>query len=411
MPPTIRRIGFFTLALAGGLVVLAGVGWAIAHEANRGIRSAILHARLGAAVEKALLESGIYIKEGDFARLPDITLEFDEDYTSGTLTIQNHPHLDKALNKLCISSCLEHYVAYQHYLSDDENHYIFELSDSRQQRQLVFNSADVFLTHSREMCGDYELSIDGKNKIPLHNYLIVGQIGSGKTYALYSLILQMLDKSVPYELYFADPKASSLAVLGDAISPVNTAESIEEIVDLLHVFHKKMIQRKAEIKERLSEKLDGTYADFGLTPHVMILDEYASFIAQINAMERKERDAILAPLKTIILEGRQLGFILWIVMQKSDANTISTDIRDNMPGKFVLGQSEKTTYETCFGASAHIPKRRYQPGQGVFAYPGITQADLPRLCHFPTLHFNVLGAVKAAFRGDEPGESQAQPPS
>ena len=270
---------------------------------------------------------------------------------------------------------------------------------------MVFHSADVFLTHSRIMCGDYELFIDGKSKIPLHHLLIVGQVGSGKTYALYSLILQMLDKRVPYQLYFADPKASSLSTLGGVVAPKTTAETIEEIINLLHIFHAAMEKRKAEIKARLSEKLDGTYADFGLPPHVLIFDEYSSFIAHVNTLDRDKKDEVLAMLKAIVLQGRQLGFFLWIVMQKSDASTISTDIRDNLVGRFVLGQSEPTTYETCFGASASIPKRRYTAGQGVFTYSGITTSGHPKPCYFPTLNFDVLGAVKKAILRDESGQT------
>jgi DNA segregation ATPase FtsK/SpoIIIE-like protein len=267
---------------------------------------------------------------------------------------------------------------------------------------MVFRSAEEFFQYSQNRCDEYEMFLDDVNKFPLHHLLLVGQTGSGKTYALYCFILQMLGKYLKYNIYFCDPKASSFSVLGERIAKENTAETIPEIIDLLRRFNSKMQQRKAEVKALLPQKWDGTYADFGLAPHVLIFDEYASFISCINAMDKKIRDEVSALLSEIVLEGRSLGFFAFIVMQKSDAHSLPTFLRDNLVCKIVLGQSERTTYETAFGAeaAAHVPSRKYTPGQGVYTYSGITTKGHPRLCGFPVLDFDVLDAVKASSCGD-----------
>ena len=399
LTPIIRQIAMVCLTLAGAIVGMVLLVWMVKHGIHKGARHAFLHAHILAGVRRALLEARYYIEEGKgsrkVARLPRLKLTLAKDCTSGVLRMENHVRFEKRYETIPLSSCLGHFIVDQHYLTNCQNEIIFEISDSRAQRQIVFDTADEFLEFSEDY-GDYELFLDGTSKIPLHHSLIVGQVGSGKTYALYSLILQMLWKSIPYELYFADPKASSLAVLGDKVSEVNTAESEAEIIDLLHTFHGAMVRRKSKVKARLHKKLDSTYADFGLSPHVLIFDEFASFKASMDNMDKKAQAEVWGLLKTIVLEGRQLGFFLWIVMQKSDATAIPTDIRDNLVTKIVLGQSEPTTYETAFGASAaaNIPNRKYLPGHGVFTSSGVTNQGHPKLCYFPTLHFDILKAVE-----------------
>lgn len=65
-------------------------------------------------------------------------------------------------------------------------------------------------------------------------------------------------------------------------------------------------------------------------------------------MEKKKCDEVMRLLSRIVLKGRQLGFFLWIVMQKSDAILLPTNLRENPPVKFVLGNAEKKTYTTAF---------------------------------------------------------------
>ncbi|MED0866761.1 hypothetical protein [Bacillus safensis] len=92
-----------------------------------------------------------------------------------------------------------------------------------------------------------------------------------------TLILQMLAKNVQYNIYFADPKNSSLAVLGERISSESTATSVENIIKLLQSFNEMMEVRKVEIKDKLNTKLEATYADFQYEPYIFIFDEFVSF--------------------------------------------------------------------------------------------------------------------------------------
>lgn len=196
-----------------------------------------------------------------------------------------------------------------------------------------------------------------------------------------------------YNMYFADPKGSSLAVLGAAISEERTAVDFSDIVNLLNEFVNQMQGRKNEMKELLKSQLDADYSTFNLSPSIFIFDEYASFAAILAAKDKKVRDEVKSLLYEIILQGRQLGFFLVLAMQKSDATLLETALRDNLPLKMVLGNAEQQTYITAFG-HADIPNRHYAVGEGVFTEP--TLAPEPKLVQCPYCNFDVLQAVRRA---------------
>jgi len=160
---------------------------------------------------------------------------------------------------------------------------------------------------------------------------------------------------------------------------------------LLEQFHEKMQERKIELKERLNEKLDADYRYWNLPANILIIDEYSGFQSAVNTMEKKTRDKVSMMIRDIVLQGRQLGFVLWIVMQKSDSTDLSTNTRSNLLWKVVLGNATRTTYLTAFEESANLPVRNFGCGQGLYSYQGITRE--PQVISFPTLNFDILSAV------------------
>lgn len=367
--------------------------WAIRNKLIKGIKYSYLHYITMLRIRQAFLDANYFNKRiyfnKEIANLPKIKVEFDNSFSKGKLFIENI-NINKNIGEVNISFALNRFIVDRSYLSNDENYYIFEIYDSNINHQLHFNYLEDFVQKTNEF-DDYTLFVDKSTSMTLYGALFVGQTGSGKTYALYSLILQMLNKNISYHIYFADPKNSSLAVLGEKISAENTADDIENIIELLETFNKEMNYRKTEIKEMLNTKLEATYADFNYEPHIFIFDEFASFQTTIQAMEKKKRDKVMKLLSQVVLQGRQLGFFLWIVMQKSDASLLPTSLRENLPVKFVLGNAENQTYITTFGVGADIPIKDFNLGQGVFTCPDI--ANTPKICHFSYLDFDILKAV------------------
>lgn len=259
-------------------------------------------------------------------------------------------------------------------------------------RKLKFNTLQDVKTYADSL-SQYELFVDKYTVLPLSHQLLVGQTGSGKTYALHGYILQMLLKPIKYHLYFCDPKSSSIALLGDSLSPDNTAEDFDGTVALLEKFVSKMNERQIEMKKYLRKKIDGDYRDFGLSPQILIFDEFADFSLFMQTKDKKIRDHINSLISSVVLKGRQSGFFLWIVMQQAGSNNIPTYVRDNLPQKIVLGNAENQTYVTAFGSGTEIPQRKMEIGDGVYTYPAI--ANKPKLCTFPEFGFDVLQALEA----------------
>lgn len=370
--------------------------WAFSNHIGRGVKYAWKHYKLVLGLRKHLLDAGIYTvrKLGAvrWAEIPWITVDFALDFRSGTIWIKNSIQFNDKLNKLDISPSLGRYVVEQAYLTDDENHYCFDFYDSSLERRLVFDRFEAFKAHSDSL-GKYELFIDSYTNLTITHQLIVGQTGSGKSYALHGYLLQMFLKPVVYHLYFADPKASSIALLGERVSPETTADDFDGIVALLETFVSQMQERQRQMKSHLSQKIDGDYRDFGLSPHVLVFDEFADFSLFLQSKDKQTRDRVNSLISSIVLKGRQAGFFLWIVMQQAGSNNIPTFIRDNLPWKVVLGNAEDQTYVTAFGAGVDIPLRKMEAGDGVFTYPAV--ANKPRLCEFPTLDFDILDALEA----------------
>ena len=375
---------------------ITAIFWLLRNQIDKGIRYAWKHYALVYRLRKQLLEAGIYhtkkIGAETCAELPWIAVSFAPDFKSGTVYIKNSIKFHDKLSKVDISPSLGGYVVEQVYLSDDENHYCFDFYDSSLNRRLVFGSFEEFKARS-DSVGEYELFVDKYTELTLTHQLLVGQTGSGKSYALHGYLLQMFLKTGKYHLYFADPKESSIALLGEKVCPDTTACDFDGIAALLERFVSEMQERQAELKKHLSNKIDGDYRDFGLSPHVFLFDEYADFSLLLQTKDKKLRDHVNNLISQIVLKGRQAGFFLWIVMQQAGSNNIPTFIRDNLPWKVVLGNAEDQTYVTAFGAGVEIPLRKMETGEGVFTYPSV--ANRPKLCSFPTLGFDVLEALGA----------------
>lgn len=390
------RLGLLCFLLAGILLTGGAVWWAMAHHLRRGVKYALHHWRLCRGIKRALMEAGYGIPIGEqYYRLPRVKIHFsDKGLTCGIVAIQNHIKTDSSLAAISLSSALGVYVVDAQYIEDDNNYYCYEISDSRIDRQLTFSSYEELSNYSKKQTdkyGPYTLFCDGRNEgIKIRSMLLVGITGAGKSYALMGLIAQLLNWSVPPVMYYADPKGSDIAVLGNALAPERTADDIDGIIELLHNYYNKMLVRKAEMRDKLSGKLGSDFSDFRLPAYIFIFDEYAAFQTSVSK-DKKRRDEVEELLRNVILMGRQLGFFACIAMQKSDSSDIPTAIRDNLPWKICLGNAPATTLMTIFGHAADLPSRHWGKGQGLIYCDGITAA--PRPVSFPTLNFDIFGAL------------------
>lgn len=398
------RLGLLCFLLAAALLAGGAVSWAVAHHLQRGAKYALRHWQLSRSIARALMEAGYGIPIGEqYYRLPRIKIRFDDkSLTSGIVEVQNHIKSDSSLAAVNLSSALGVYVVDAQYIEDDNNYYCYEISDSRIDRQLTFSSYEELSDYSKKQTdkyGPYTLFCDARNEgIKIRSMLLVGITGSGKSYALMGLIAQLRNWPIAPVMYYADPKGSDIAVLGGSLAPERTADDIDGIIDLLRQFYGSMLARKAEMRDKLSGKLGADFTDFRLPAYIFLFDEFAAFQASISR-DKKRRDEVEELLRNVILMGRQLGFYMWIAMQKSDSSDIPTAIRDNLPWKICLGNVPATTLMTIFGRSSDLPSRHWGKGQGLVYCDGITAA--PRPVSFPTLNFDIFGGLTSSVQGSD----------
>lgn len=385
LPALFRRLTIMLLAIFGTLLMFGSIKWLITYKPRKnGLKSAIWLHRITRSLEKQLTDAQIGFVRGDTLKLPKIKLTIDN---NGLLVkIANSIKFDSKLEQIDISASLGGYVVEDRYFSNNKDWLICHCIDMSVDFGYKFASFSAFkaqVAHEDK----YHIMVDQRLTYKLHHSLIVGQTGSGKSYALYSIVLQGLLKG--WQITIVDPKNASMANVGDLLG--SSAKSKSEIITLIDKFFAEMTVRKNDLKEKLKSGLDKDYSDFELDPHVLIFDEYASFQSQLKAEKKDVRDKVQGQLEAIILEGRQLGFFVILAMQKSDATVVNTLIRDNLIFKCVLGDSEQQTYITTFGNS-DIPQQKMSVGKGIYTLSGETQK--PKILVMPELNFDIFAAFK-----------------
>ena len=343
------------------------------------------------SLRRALLDAGYSVTRcwllGEYEELPRMDFRLVGDGGSALLRVENSIRFDKKLDGVDVSSALRGYVLERSYQSDDRDWYIYELIDAVSDFGLGFETLEEFSLYAGERCDRWHLFLDGRTTVPLSSALLVGQTGSGKTYALASLILQMWEKGA--EVSLCDPKRADVNALSVSLGLGDAAVSPDEIAASLDLFVSQMAVRKEEMALRLATRMVSTYEDFGLEPHVLVIDEYAALSYAMRSRDKKFRDAVAGRIAEVVLQGRQLGFFIMIAMQKSDASLIDTAMRENLPLVVVLGNAQPQTVVTAFGSGVDLPARSNGPGEGWFTCPQI--APTPKLVQFPDLRFLASG--------------------
>lgn len=394
------KYGAVCLTAAAFILLIDGIYTFLSCRFYKGYAYGITYMHVKRQVNQALIDAG-YSDESPILHdlvIPRISITFSDDLASGILRIRSSLHHNHRLLDAEISSALGQYVVEDIEISDDANWVEFRFYDYRTVQSIKICSAETY-QHFASQCSYTELQLDQRSAVRLQHSLIVGATGSGKTYALFGLIYQMLLKRPRYDLWLADPKRASLYALGRYLKAQHNEYQIAAIATELHAFHDAMMQRAADMQGALSNGIDFDYRTLGFSPSVFIIDEYIAFISSVQLQRKEIRDAVNADLRDIVLMGRQLGFYIYIVMQKSDATTLPTMLRDSLTLKIVLGAAEDTTYTTAFGPGARIPAHSYKVGEGVFTSAG--QVNRPRILCVPAISFDIFDAMLSEISANE----------
>lgn len=376
--------GFIVLFLILILIInIINIGCFCRVKFNTGIKIIINYLKL----DSDLIDNHIYFERvvnGEVkALVPKYKFIVDKN-DNIKLVFKNSTKLVSYFEKLNLSISLIGFNVVYQYVSINADYYIFVLQNNNY-KKFSFRSLIELIEYQNEHIEKYSLNIDIHNNIKYQHILLSGQTGSGKSYALIYLILQLFYRKV--DMTIVDIKHTDISILSKNLN-VGCAYSKEDAINLLKIFKEDMDQRKNDIFSLLSNNLGSDYSDFNMSAHYFIVDEYSALYMKMN---KSEKDIFLSLLNEVILQGRQLGFFVILSMQQSNAQLINTNLREQFGFVCVMGSSGKQTYITAFGSDVVIPDRLLTTGQGWFKS---SVSHYINYCCFPQLDFNIVKEVQ-----------------
>lgn len=245
------------------------------------------------------------------------------------------------------------------------------LIDSSKNNQYIPNDISDFISKK-----NYQFKLDNGttwdiSKSP--HALIAGKTGSGKTYALYGLILQML--ILKSEIFIIDPKNSELNLLSEILSTNNVSSEVNttlEIIDnLLTVLDERQKLIKSLVKKNNLFDVDFTHFP-QINPIFLLIDEVGAL--QSSFSDNKIAKKFNADLKQLILKGRSVGINIILITQQPNAQNIPTEIRDQLGLRLLLGNSSVQSRQMTFGEGYNYPEMEFNQGEGLFLLDGVVNS-------------------------------------
>ncbi|MFY8240808.1 FtsK/SpoIIIE domain-containing protein [Clostridium perfringens] len=203
--------------------------------------------------------------------------------------------------------------------------------------------------------------------------LIVGGTGSGKSFFILGKIVSYLSLTPQAELYIVDPKKADLSLLRFiggmeekvVTEPNQIAKMLREIVEIMEDRYKTYFNDISAFGK--------DYTDFGLSPVILIFDEFSAFIHSVDKKLSKE---VLDYIFTIVMKGRQAGVQVEILMQRPSADDLPTNIRAQMGFKAGLGAMDKIGYNMIFDTNDVDFKTVTEKGGGYIQIDGVHTAPV-----------------------------------
>ncbi|OMC78452.1 FtsK/SpoIIIE domain-containing protein [Viridibacillus sp. FSL H8-0123] len=187
------------------------------------------------------------------------------------------------------------------------------------------------------------------NPVKCPHILVAGGTGSGKSLFISYLLIEFLRKS-ENSIYICDPKNSDLGSLSHYLGEERVATTPNNIARVVRLAIAEMQNRYDYMNENF--KYGSNFVDHGYNPIWLIFDEMGAF--QASGTDKKSKEVVnevMDRIKQIILLGRQAGVFILIAAQQMNANTINTDLRDNLGLRIALGANSSEGYRMIFGSN------------------------------------------------------------
>lgn len=181
--------------------------------------------------------------------------------------------------------------------------------------------------------------------------MISGGTGGGKSVLLFTLILALAKFS---NLYICDPKHSDLSnlVKFDVFKEQVYYET-EDIVNCVIDAWKTMKKRYAYMHNDADSKMGKDYADYGMRPTFIIIDEVSALVSELSGLRGSTLfEEYETALQQIAQKGRQAGVFLILALQKAGADAIPLAVRDQLMKRITVGVLSQYGYANAFGQEA-----------------------------------------------------------
>ena len=186
------------------------------------------------------------------------------------------------------------------------------------------------------------------NPVKCPHILVSGGTGSGKSVLISVLILEFLKRQST--VYIADPKNSDLGSLSLYFGNKYVATTPNNIARIVRIVVEEMQERYQVMRDNF--QYGSNFTDHGFKPVWLIFDEMGAF--QASATDKKSKEVIaevMDGIKQIILLGRQAGVFILISAQQMRAETLNTDLRDNLMLRIALGFHSQEGYRMTLSSA------------------------------------------------------------
>ena len=234
------------------------------------------------------------------------------------------------------------------------------------------------------------IQIHGDFKVNLRNnysMLVSGSSGAGKSYFTYFYLTRFISQIVNgkhAKIMAIDPKQSDLYKLfRKANMPIEAyGASNADAFRIAKKYLAEMERRMALYDE--SSAFDSVGIDIGLEPTLLVIEEYSSLVASMDSKQKKEFENMVA---IIAQKARSLSMGILIVMQQPRADSLSSNIREQLQNSVFLGNPSKESAGMMFGTT-DVPQ---VSGKGVGMYS--IERGAPKLFESPQFEDNAFEAI------------------
>ena len=258
--------------------------------------------------------------------------------------------------------------------------YVFQYSKA--QRKVISDMPKEDTSLNIAIYDDFKVSLRDN-----YSMLVSGASGAGKSYYTYKYLTSFISQVVNGKhaiLMGIDPKQSDLFTLfrQSKMPAENYGASVADAFRIVRAYTEEMNKRIKAYSE--SGVFNSVAIDLGYPPALLILEEYSSLVATMDSKQKKEFENMVA---VIAQKSRQLSMGLMIVMQQPRADSLSTNIREQLQNAVFLGNPSKESAHMMFGTT-DVPA---VSGMGVGLYS--IERSAPRVFESPMFDGDVFEII------------------